>query len=279
MNMEYATWMETALASAEAAASIHADHASRGAIVEAEEKGRADYVSKTDLAAQDAALSIIRERHPDHAILAEEEGGAILGNDAPGAPLWVVDPLDGTANFLHGHPMHCASVGVTLHGVSVAGAVVQAPTGDRWWAAEGLGAFKNGAPIQTSPMRSLDRALVGTGFPFKRESEAARYARQLVAVLTHTGGVRRGGAAALDLCYLAEGVFDAFWELHLNPWDYAAAVVIVREAGGSLSRVEGGTLTLEAGSVMGANSGQLLTALGQLVHEGEHAPPSPTTPR
>lgn len=265
MSKEHATWMETALASAAAAAAVHTAHAARGAIAHAQEKGRADYVSETDLAAQDAALAVIRERHPDHGIMAEEEGGAVLGNAAPEAPLWVVDPLDGTTNFLHGHPMHCASVGLAVNGRPVAGAVVQAPTGDRWWAAEGLGAFKNGEPIQASGLRSLDRALVGTGFPFKLESEAMRYAHQLVEVLTHTGGVRRGGSAALDLCYLAEGIFDAFWELHLNPWDFAAGVVIVREAGGLMSRVDGAPLTLESGSVMGANSPELLEGLRRMI--------------
>ncbi len=275
MSSDYATWMETALASAEAAAEVHAAHAKRGAIAHAREKGRADYVSETDFAAQDAALAVIRELHPDHGIMAEEEDGAVLGNDAPDAPLWVVDPLDGTTNFLHGHPMHCASVGLTVQGVPVAGAVVQAPTGDCWWAAEGLGAFKNGAPIQTSTLRSLDRALVGTGFPFKLESEAPRYARQLVEVLTHTGGIRRGGAAALDLCYLAEGVFDAFWELHLNPWDFAAGMVIVREAGGVMSRVDGGPLTLESGSVMGANSREMLEGLRRMVEPSGRSNESP----
>jgi myo-inositol-1(or 4)-monophosphatase len=259
-----------ALAAADAAVAIH--RRDRGTVVleAASEKGRADYVSRTDLDAQQAALDVIRSAYPGHAILAEEDPRP-LGeriSDGDGSPLWVVDPLDGTANFLHGHPQHAASVAVTVDGRPVAGAVACGPTGERWWAGRGRGAFKSGAPIRVSPTRSLDAALVGTGFPFKRISELPRYLDQLGRVLRASSGVRRGGAASLDLCYLAQGSLDAFWELILNPWDFAAGWIIVEEAGGVLARIDGRPLVLDESTVMGANGPDLLDALARVVDTG-----------
>ena len=259
------TALETARQAADAAAAVHGSQISSVGIGDASEKGRADYVSATDLAAQEACLSVIRSRHPDHAILAEEDTDGDTDAPLTDGPTWVVDPLDGTTNFLHGHPMHAASVALAVDGTPVVGAVSCAPSGERWWAARGLGAWKNGRPMSVSEVEDPDRALIGTGFPFKSEHLLDQYAAQLVRVVGGTGGVRRGGAAALDLCYLAEGRFDAFWELFLNPWDFAAGWVLVEEAGGVVERVEGTPLTLTPGSVMGANSRSMLEALRNLI--------------
>src|SRR5688572_22844986 len=186
--------LRTALDAAEAAAAVQR----RDAFREAEgmrEKAPADWVSQTDLDAQEAALSIIRARHPHHEILAEESSESVEVRLArwDGRPLWLVDPLDGTANFLHGHPFHCASVAVAVDGRPVAGAVVSGSSGERWWAREGSGAFKSGRPIRVSGRRRMREALVGTGFPFKRVELLPGYLGQLDRVLRSTSGVRRAG--------------------------------------------------------------------------------------
>ncbi|MEJ2203954.1 MAG: inositol monophosphatase family protein [Gemmatimonadota bacterium] len=256
-----------ALAAADAAAAIHRRDRGRVVLEAASAKGRADYVSLTDMDAQRAALEVIRSVYPDHGILAEEDPRPLPERiaEGDGSPLWVVDPLDGTANFLHGHPQHAASVAVTMDGRPVAGAVVCGPTGERWWAGRGQGAFKSGTAIRVSPARPLEDALVGTGFPFKRLTELPRYLAQLGRVLSACSGVRRGGAASLDLCYLAQGSLDAFWELILNPWDFAAGWIIVEEAGGVLTRLDGHPLTLAETTVRGANGPVLLEALADVV--------------
>ncbi len=285
----------TALQAADAAARIHRQHFGRVGLDQAREKGQSDFVSRVDLEAQDAAVSVIRAAFPDHFILAEE--GAVeaprrpgpvngAGNRGPGTwrgerlwpreggYLWIIDPLDGTTNFLHGHPMFAASVGVGREGRMEAGAVVAAATGERWWARRGEGARKNGDPVRVSRGRSLEQALVGTGFPFKAPELVPRYLDELGRVLPNTGGVRRGGAAALDLCYLAEGILDAFWEEdYLSPWDTAAGLIILEEAGGVACRMDGSPLDLKDGSVLAANSPELLEGLGRLLNPGRRPPP------
>ena len=259
------TALETARMAADAAATVHKDQATSVGIADAREKGRADYVSATDLAAQEACLAVIRKNHPDHMIVSEESHEGDPVDIAPEGPAWIVDPLDGTTNFLHGHPMHASSVALAIDGIPAVGAVSCAPTGERWWAARGQGAWKNDTPIEVSRVEATQRALIGTGFPFKTEHLIEEHAAQLVRVLNATGGVRRGGAAAIDLCYLAEGRFDGFWELFLNPWDFAAGWVIVEEVGGVLGRVEGGALRLSPGTVIGANSPAMKEALHALI--------------
>ncbi len=255
--------LTTARRAAEAAAAIHRRDAGRVVLSGATRKARADYVSKTDLDAQDAALAIIREAHPDHLILAEESDEPVEDQLArwDGGPLWIVDPLDGTANFLHEHPQYCASVAVAVEGTPVAGAVVSGSSGERWWAAKGEGAFKNGRRISVSTERPLIEAMVGTGFPFKLLDALPRYLGQLDRVLRSASGARRGGSAALDLCYLAQGSLDAFWEEILMPWDFAAGIIIVREAGGVLTKPDGNPLDILPGPVRGANSRALLEEL------------------
>ena len=257
--------LDTARRAADAAAAVHEDQAASVGIADAEEKGRADYVSVTDLAAQEACVAVIRENHPDHAIVAEESHSGGPDATPPAGPAWIIDPLDGTTNFLHGHPMHASSVAFAMDGTPAVGAVSCAPSGERWWAARGNGAWKNGEPIEVSGVEGTGRALIGTGFPFKTEHLIVEYSAQLVRVLRTSGGVRRGGAAAIDRCYLAEGRFDAFWELFLNPWDFAAGWVIVEEAGGVLGRVEGGPLRLASRTVIGANSPAMKGALHELI--------------
>ncbi len=242
-------------------------------------KARADYVSRTDLDAQEAALSVISRNHPDHVILAEESDESVEDQLArwDGRPMWIVDPLDGTANFLHGHPQYCASVAVAVDGRPVAGAVVSGSTGERWWASTGGGAFKGGRRIRVSGERPLARSLVGTGFPFKLLEAMPTYLGQLDRVLRSASGVRRAGSAALDLCYLAQGSLDAFWEEILMPWDFAAGLVLVHEAGGVLARPDGSELTIAPGPIRGANSPDLLGELRAVLGDSERGERSKAT--
>ena len=254
----------TALAAAEAATVVQRRWAGRISVRDATLKGVSDFVCAADVEAQHAALAVIRSRHPDHLILAEEDR-VEAPTAAAEVPLWVVDPIDGTTNFLHGHPMYATSIAVLLGGIPEAG-VVQCPTtGERWWATGGGGAFKSGRPVRVSPPQDLRTALVGTGFPFKTLHVLDSYLSQLGRVLKGTGGVRRGGAAALDLAYLASGTLDAFWELDLKPWDVMAGVVLIQEAGGVVTRVDGSPVDLEAGSVLCAATPELARALAELV--------------
>ena len=262
--------LRTAREAAEAAAAIHRRDAGRIVLSGATIKARADYVSKTDLDAQAAALAVIGENHPDHAVLAEESDDPVEEQLErwDGRPLWIVDPLDGTANFLHEHPHYCCSVGVAVDGRVVAGAVTHGTTGERWWAAEGEGAFRSGRRIRVSSGRPLAQSMIGTGFPFKLLDAMPRYLGQLDRVLRSSSGVRRAGTAALDLCYLAQGSLDAFWEEILMPWDFAAGMVIVREAGGVLSRPDGSELEIAPSAVRGANSPALLEELRAKLEDG-----------
>jgi len=300
------TLLITALRAAEAAAAVHLAHFREVDVESAREKSRSDFVTAVDLEAQRAAIGVIRGTFPDHRILAEEttgpedgDGGAPPSGALPpvsgdpdawpsrswpedGGYLWVIDPLDGTTNFLHGHPMFAASVGVgrrivegaegwaspglRFAGCLEAGAVVAPRTRERWWASRGGGAWKNGRIIAVSGLRDLRRALIGTGFPFKEPQLVPQYVEELGRVLPNSGGVRRGGSAALDLCYLAEGILDAFWEEdYLSPWDTVAGLAILSEAGGVASRLDGSHLDLADGSILAANSPVLLDALGGLL--------------
>ena len=255
--------LTTALEAAEAAAAVHLRWAGRVSVREATEKEARDFVSAADVEAQRAALAVIRARHPDHEVLAEEEDGqaAVTGS----RPVWVIDPIDGTTNFLHGHPMYVVSIAAVVAGRPEAGVVACAPTGDRWWAARGGGAFKNGTPMHVSSPPALRTALVGTGFPFKAIHLLDRYLGQLGRVLTNSAGVRRGGAAALDLAFLAEGIFDAFWELDLRAWDVMAGVLLIEEAGGVITRMDGSRIDLEDGSILAAANPEIHAALRKLV--------------
>jgi myo-inositol-1(or 4)-monophosphatase len=252
--------LQVALRAAEAAAAVHTRWAARLGGLRATAKGPGDFVSDADLEAQAAALDVIRGAFPGHAVMAEEDAQPLAPSDGC-LPLWVVDPLDGTANFLHGHPTYAASVAVASEGEPVAGAVVCAATGERWWAAKNRGAFKNGIPIRVSQQRTLAGALVGTGFPFKVQHLIPDYLEQLGRVLRAGSGVRRCGAAAIDLCYVAEGRLDGFWELFLNPWDFAAGMLIVQEAGGLATTLDGSRLELVPGTVLSANGEQFLREL------------------
>jgi myo-inositol-1(or 4)-monophosphatase len=263
-----------ALEAAEAATAVHLRRLGQVGVGDAEDKGTYDFVTEVDLEAQEAVLSVIRRTFPGHAVLAEEAGDGDDGAPDDGTPLWIVDPLDGTTNFLHGHPAFCASVGVVVGGRPVAGAVVAGLAGERYVGWQGGGAWMAAGggsglePIAVSRVPSLRQALVGTGFPFKRPDEIEGYTVELGRMLRKSSGVRRDGAAALDLCRLARGTFDAFWEGTLAPWDVAAGLAIVDAAGGSWSGPGGAPYdVVRGGPLRAANGDGLLEALHRALQE------------
>ena len=211
-----------------------------------EKKGHNDFVSSADLAAEAAIIEVIHKHYPDHAIHAEESG--ISGESDH---VWIIDPLDGTTNYLHGFPVFAISIGLQING-RLEHAVVYDPMREELFtASKGEGAQLDGRKVRVSGNKDLDRALIGTGFPFRQaDSEMGPYLEMLGKVVKNTSGVRRPGAAALDLCYVAVGRLDAFWETGLQPWDLAAGTLIIREAGGIVSALDGGENHLETGHVL-----------------------------
>jgi myo-inositol-1(or 4)-monophosphatase len=249
--------LDVASAAAHAAVAVHLRHLGAVHADDWSEKGVADFVTFVDHEAEASIVAHIRSAFPDHAILAEEEatagGATAIGPVATDGWIWVIDPLDGTTNFLHGYPMYAVSVAVACGGELQAGVVINSATGEEWSAVRGGGASKNGEPIQVSSIDRLPRALIGTGFPFKTIHFLPLYLRQFERVLRGSAGIRRAGAAAVDLCHVASGYFDGFWELSLAPWDVAAGALIVREAGGVITRPDGATRVLGSGAIVAGN--------------------------
>jgi myo-inositol-1(or 4)-monophosphatase len=216
--------------------------------VKIEYKGDADLVTVADRKSEALILERVRKQFPGHDVMGEEGARIESGSDYK----WYVDPLDGTTNFAHGFPVFCVSLGVQYRGRGAAG-VIYDPTRDEMFAAAaGKGAFLNGKPIRVSPTARLADCLVGTGFPsHKRHKNPNIHFYHQITLKTH--GVRRAGSAALDLCNVACGRFDGFWEFNLNPWDTAAGVLIVEEAGGRLTNFAGGAFELDSRETLASN--------------------------
>src|SRR5213083_2741227 len=193
-------------------------------------KGPKDYVSEVDRAAEAAIVQTLHASYPDHAILAEE--GTAKGANASAEHTWIIDPLDGTTNFLHGFPQYCVSIALEHKGVITQGVVFDPIRNDLFTATRGRGAFLNDRRIRVSKRQHLRDCLVGTGFPFRDGSYLDTYMKMMKAMIEQTAGLRRPGAAALDLAYVAAGFYDAFWEVGLNAWDVAAGSLLIQEAGG-----------------------------------------------
>lgn len=256
--MELAEILECALDSAVAASTVHALHAGRVDVSSWSEKGTSDFVTYVDREAEAAIVSRIRARFPGHVIMAEEDSTGLAGADwvaprHPGGWLWIVDPLDGTTNFLHGYPMYGVSIAASLDGVLQVGVVRNSITGETWHATRQGGAFRDGQRIRVSSIDAMKLALIGTGYPFKMLSLLDAYLLQFNSVLRNSSGIRRAGSAALDLCHVATGMFDGFWEMSLQPWDIAAGALIVREAGGVVTTIDGSDDVVATGSVLAGN--------------------------
>lgn len=212
-------------------------------------KGRHDFVTEVDRTA---------ERLIAETLMSGDGAGRIVGEElspdlAREGLVWVVDPLDGTTNFLHGYPAYAVSIAAVLDGVLQAGVVHHVPQGQVYWAARGTGAWCDDRRLQVSPITAPSHALIGTGFPFKDLTRLDEYQRQFARVAARTAGIRRAGSAALDLADVAAGRFEGFWEQQLAAWDVAAGILLIREAGGVVTDAEGRDRGIAHGSVVAGN--------------------------
>jgi myo-inositol-1(or 4)-monophosphatase len=210
-----------------------------------------DFVSEVDHAAEEAIIRTLRDAYPSHAFLGEESGASSPAADAE--HLWIIDPLDGTTNFLHGFPQYCVSIALKHKGVLQQAVVYDPNRNELFTATRGAGAFLNDRRIRVSSTDKFEDSLIGTGFPFREFAHFDEYLRMFGAITRRVAGVRRPGAAALDLAWVAAGRLDGFWEMGLSPWDMAGGALLVREAGGMVGDFEGGDTFLESGRVVAAN--------------------------
>ena len=206
-------------------------------------------VSEIDKGSEERIISIIRRHYPAHAILAEEGGGSASSSEYK----WIIDPLDGTTNFLHGVPIFSVTIAIERKG-EIVGGVTYDPNADELYTAErGSGAYLNGKRLRVSESSELVNSLLVTGFPYDLAARPGRTVEHFIRFLMEARGVRRLGSAALDLAFVAAGRFDGFWEVYLNPWDMAAGSLLVTEAGGKVSGYEGGPLDLYAKRIVASN--------------------------
>ena len=207
-----------------------------------------DYVSEVDRQAEDEIIAVIRKAYPGHGILAEESGQHGRGDEF----LWIIDPLDGTTNFLHGFPQFAVSIALQHRGRLDQAVIYDPMRQELFTASRGGGAFLDNRRIRVSKQTSLKGALLGTGFPYKDQRRLGAYLDMFKALIADSAGIRRPGSAALDLAYVAAGRFDGFWEIGLHPWDMAAGVLLVREAGGLVGDFAGGHDFMKNGNIVAA---------------------------
>jgi myo-inositol-1(or 4)-monophosphatase len=237
-----------------------------GQQIEIRHKGVIDLVTEVDRACETAILETLRRRCPDHDIVTEETELARTGSRY----VWFVDPLDGTTNFAHGYPFFCTSIALARDGELLAGAVYDPIKEELFSAENGAGAFMNGRRLSVSTARSLLRGLLMTGFPYDVRDDTGMRVRLFNRFIAKARAVRRDGAAALDLCYVAAGRLDGFWEERLQPWDCLAGVLCIEEAGGRVSRFDGAALGLQASEVLATN-GLLHEEMMEVIREDRAA--------
>jgi len=235
-------------------------------------KGRSDFVTEVDRAAEAAIIEVLKNAYPSHEILAEESGASKPegGNEYT----WIIDPLDGTTNFIHGFPQYAVSIGLQHNGQITQGVVYDPTRNELFTATRGRGAYLNDRRIRVSRRVKLQEALIGTGFPFRKLEHLDEYVRMFKRITEATAGIRRPGAAALDLAYVACGRLDGFWEFGLSPWDVAAGSLLIIEAGGLLSDFDGEPNYLTGGHIVcGAPKvfEQLLPMVQEVHRHGDHA--------
>lgn len=232
---------------------------------DADLKARNDWVSKADRESEEAIVAFIREQCPGDGFLGEE-GGRSSGTAAASGRTWVIDPLDGTSNYLQHFPIWSVSIALRKNEETIAG-LIHEPLRDLFFTAErGAGAFRNGEPMHVSSHGALEGSFLATGFPFRAQEYVESYVAIFTDIIRVSKGVRRAGSAALDLAYTAAGVFDGFFEMHLAPWDVAAGALLVQEAGGVVTDFSGGQRWLERGNIVGATprvQEELLRVIGR----------------
>ena len=226
-----------------------------------EHKGAIDLVTTVDRDSECAIVEILRRNFPEHSILAEEQTN-LVGDDNDYR--WIIDPLDGTTNFAHGYPQFCVSIALEYSGEVILGLVYDPLRQECFRATLGSGATLNGSPIHVSAAHELDKSLLATGFPYDQRENPDSYLSYFKAFMTRSQGIRRNGAAALDLCYVAAGRLDGFWELKLKPWDVAAGALIVKEAGGHMSDFAGSSFAIAGSQTLATNGAIHAEMLGVL---------------
>jgi len=260
-SAELRAFKKTALEAAQVGGEILKKYAESG--FQVEHKTRLSLVTDADKESEQAIVTLIKNAYPTHQILAEEEG---MHSDHPSPFKWIIDPLDGTTNFTHHFPSYNVSIGLEYQNHCILGVVLD-PTRPELFVAEyGGGATCNGRPIRVSQVKGLDKSLLVTGFGYDIRETADNNLDEFCRFTLRTQGVRRTGSAALDLCYVACGRFDGFWELKLNPWDTAAGVVILQEAGGKLTNYEGQPYSIYEKKMVASNGlihDQILDVLRQ----------------
>lgn len=209
-----------------------------------------DLVTAADLASEAFIIAAIKREFPGHEILSEEAG---LSASPHSDYQWVIDPLDGTTNFTHQYPMVCVSIGLLVHGKPTLGVVYNPIINELFVAAKGKGTTLNGVPLHVSRVEKLEQSLLATGFAYDRKETRENNYAEFCHMTNLCQGVRRGGSAALDLAYVASGRLDGYWERGLKPWDIAAGIVLVEEAGGVITSYEGGPIDLFSGRILAAN--------------------------
>jgi myo-inositol-1(or 4)-monophosphatase len=214
-------------------------------------KSARDMVTEVDRSSEDLIVSFIQDKYPDHDILAEESETKVTRSSEY---LWIIDPLDGTTNFVHDFPAYCVSIGVVHDGEVIAAAIYDPLRNEMFEAGKGQGAFLNGEPIQVSPTGEMSRTLLATGFPYANDEAFDLNMRIWTGIYGQTQGLRRAGAAALDMAWTACGRLDGFWEFSLQPWDIAAGVLLVKEAGGLVSSPIQARFDLFEGNIIASNS-------------------------
>src|SRR5213082_1058725 len=227
-----------------------------------DKKGEIDLVTDVDVAVEQRFRALIGERFPDHQILAEELGGAAA---PPSGPCWVFDPIDGTSNFAHGLPIFCASLALEIDGIAEVAAVYDPTRKELFTAERGGGAFVNGRPLRVSSAARLVDAMLVTGFPYDVHSRVDEIVGLFAAFVAEARAVRRLGSAALDLCYVAAGRLDGFWESDLKPWDIAGGSLVVAEAGGRVTSMDGAPFSSRANHVLATN-GRVHDAMLAVIH-------------
>ncbi|MFL2553336.1 MAG: inositol monophosphatase family protein [Candidatus Rariloculaceae bacterium] len=228
--------------------------------LEVTEKSRNEYVTEVDYQAEEAIIEVIQDHYPEHSILAEERG-----QQGSHEYQWIIDPLDGTTNFMHGFPVFSVSIAVAYKGQLEHGVVYDPLRQEIFSASRGQGAQLDGRKIRVSRRVNMQHSLIATGFPYSKNMEhLEEYLAMLKSVITASSGIRRPGSAALDLCYLASGRVDGFWEIGLNIWDIAAGALLIKEAGGRISDFQGSDGYLQTGNVI-AGTPKIYAALSKLL--------------
>ncbi len=212
-------------------------------------KGPGDFVTEIDRKAEETIVDTLLGAYPNHGIIAEEGSGNTRGN-SQSDHIWIIDPLDGTTNFLHGLPTYCVSIALQVEGKLTQAVIYDPNRNDLFTSSRGAGAFMNNRRMRVSKTLKLRDALIGTGFPFRDGAAFDEYLAQLGRLMPKTAGLRRPGSAALDLAYVAAGFYDGFWEMKLNQWDMAAGALLIMEAGGLVTDIDGEDSYMDSGSIV-----------------------------